>query len=332
MNPLTRSLQQPWRPAAQVALVYAVVGMAWILGSDRLALLIAQGDPATLSEIQQYKGLFFVAMSSILIFLLVYAEHRRLARAQRALSLREHELRQAQKMEAVGLLAGGVAHDFNNVLQVIHGHAELALDDAGTDPRSRASLKEIAGASQRGARLVSQLLAFSRRQILEPADIDLNDVVGSLLELIRRTLGADVRVEFTPDRSLAPLHADRGQLEQVLLNLCLNARDAMPGGGVLTVTTQAVTFGAAADDLPPWARPGRFALLRVADTGCGMDADTLTRIWEPFFTTKEPGKGTGLGLSTAHGIIHQHQGLVHVESERGRGTTFSIYLPIRPPA
>jgi PAS domain S-box-containing protein len=239
----------------------------------------------------------------------------------------EAQLRQAQKMEAVGQLAGGVAHDFNNLLQVINGYSEMVLDDLPADHPSRRFLEEVASAGGRAARLVGQLLAFSRRQVLEPEQLDLDDVVGDLLGMAQRTLGEHIRVVWRPAGDLGPVTADRGQLEQVLMNLWINARDAMPGGGELMITTAATLLDAAYCRRHALARPGPYVSLTIGDTGTGMDPAVVDRIWEPFFTTKPPGKGTGLGLSTVYGIVRQHGGMIHLDSEPGRGTTFTILLP-----
>ncbi len=239
----------------------------------------------------------------------------------------EAQLLQAQKMEAVGQLAGGVAHDFNNLLQVINGYAEMALEGLDAHHPAHASVGEVVGAGTRAARLVAQLLAFSRRQVIVPEDLDLDEVVGRALDLVRRSLGEHIRVQWSPQHRLGNVRADRGQMEQVLMNLCLNARDAMPGGGDLVLRTENVVFDAEYRRHHAWARPGRYVGLSVTDTGTGMPPEVLERIWEPFFTTKEPDKGTGLGLSTVYGIIRQHEGLVHVDSEPGRGTTLAVYLP-----
>ena len=241
--------------------------------------------------------------------------------------LMEEQLRQAQKMEAVGQLAGGVAHDFNNLLQVISGFAEMALISLNADHPARANIEQVISAGERAAGLVGQLLAFSRRQVLRPEDLDLNEVVRSALRMIERTLGEHIRIEFAAGDDLGTVHADRGQLEQVLMNLCINARDAMPGGGVLELATEDVCINAAFCDQHAWAREGRFVKLVVSDSGVGMGPVTLDRVWEPFFTTKEPGKGTGLGLATVYGIVRQHDGLVHTESAPGTGTTFEIFVP-----
>ncbi len=240
----------------------------------------------------------------------------------------EAQLVQAQKMEAIGQLAGGVAHDFNNILQAINGYTELAQGDLEPGHPARDSLNEIGKAGTRAAKLVGQLLAFSRRTILEPAHLDLNEVVGNLLGMLERVIGEHIRLDLIPGHHLGTVHADRTMLEQVLLNLCVNARDAMPNGGRLTLETENVTFDSEYCERNPWARPGRYLLLSVTDTGCGMDALTLERIFEPFFSTKGPGKGTGLGLSMVYGIVRQHEGMVRAYSEVGKGTTFKVYLPV----
>jgi two-component system, cell cycle sensor histidine kinase and response regulator CckA len=238
------------------------------------------------------------------------------------------QLRQAQKMEAVGQLAGGVAHDFNNLLQVINGHAEMLLSELPKTDAARTSAADIAEAGKRAATLVSQLLAFSRRQVLKLENLDLNSVVGGFLKMIERVIGEHVRINFVPGFRLGSVHADRGQIEQVIMNLCVNARDAMPEGGQLTIETQNVVIDQEYCALHSWASPGRYVLLSVTDTGHGMDAETRERIWEPFFTTKEIGHGTGLGLSTVYGIVRQHDGMIQVYSEPDKGTLFKVYFPM----
>jgi len=240
----------------------------------------------------------------------------------------EAQLLQAQKMEAVGQLAGGVAHDFNNLLQVINGYAEMALEGLPEHDPAHPCVREVVQAGGRAARLVAQLLAFSRRQVIDPADLDLNDVVAGMLDLVRRSLGERIAVEWLPGHQLGTVRADRVQVEQVLMNLCINARDAMPEGGRLTIETENVRLDGEYCRHETWAQPGRYVLLSVTDSGLGMSEAVLQHIWEPFFTTKEPGKGTGLGLSTVYGIVRQHDGLVHVYSEPDQGTTVKIYLPL----
>jgi PAS domain S-box-containing protein len=239
----------------------------------------------------------------------------------------EDQLRQAQKMEAVGRLAGGIAHDFNNLLSVILGQAELMLSKAGTADTWRRRLEQLRHAAQSGAALTRQLLAFSRRQVLEPKVLDLNQVVRGTEDLLRRVIGEDVELVATLAPDLGSVRADPGQIEQVLMNLAVNARDAMPQGGRLTIETANVDLDEAFVRQHRGAAPGPHVVLSVSDTGCGMDAETLAHVFEPFFTTKPEGKGTGLGLSTVYGIIEQSGGSIRVSSEAGRGTSFRCYLP-----
>ena len=242
----------------------------------------------------------------------------------------EQKLRQSQKMEAVGQLAGGIAHDFNNLLTAINVHAELLLPAlAEGDPR-RAEVEEIHRAADRAAGLTHQLLAYSRRQVLQPKVLDLNTIVYGAETLVRRVIGEDIRVVTRLARTLGAVRADPGQIEQVILNLALNARDAMPEGGILTLATQDRTFDPTTVTFTAeqsTAGPGPYVELTVTDTGVGMDAETRTHVFEPFFTTKEVGRGTGLGLSTVYGIVKQSGGFIWVESEPGRGASFHVALP-----
>jgi len=242
---------------------------------------------------------------------------------QRAL---EAQLLHAQKMDAVGQLAGGVAHDFNNLIQAILGNVYFALR-AGPDSAMRSYLTDIEAASLRAASLTKQLLAFGRRSPLTVAPVDLNGVVRELMQLLRRVIPGNIKIDFIADPQLALVEADRGQLEQVLMNLCLNARDAMPSGGQINITTETLLVDESHGEARPWLRPGQWVLVTVNDTGVGMLAEVRERIFEPFFTTKAPGEGSGLGLAVAYGIIEQHNGLIDVSSEPGRGTTFRLYLP-----
>src|SRR6478752_7655632 len=238
----------------------------------------------------------------------------------------EQQLRQAQKMEAIGRLAGGIAHDFNNLLMVISGYSEFLLERLGAEPHLRGPAQEIASASERASSLTRQLLAFSRKQMLAPRIVNLNDIATENLKMLTRMIGEDVDLVLSPGKSLWPVRADAGQIEQVIMNLAVNARDAMPTGGKLTIETCNVTLGEEEARHHAPLRPGDYVTIQVSDTGVGMDAETQSHIFEPFFTTKGP-KGTGLGLSTVYGIIKQSLGYIWVESEVGRGTTFKIYLP-----
>ena len=254
----------------------------------------------------------------------------------------EEQLRQAQKMETVGRLAGGVAHDFNNLLTAILGYSDFVQAALPPDDPVQRDVAEIVRAAERAARLTAQLLAFSRRQVMQFRPLDLNELVLDMGRMLRRVVGEDIELAVLPVAERGQVNADRSQLEQVLINLAVNARDAMPDGGKLTIRTADVTLpdphssarqgpaqrvapliGGAEEPLPA----GHYVLLSVADTGCGMDAEVMSHLFEPFFTTKEVGKGTGLGLATVYGIVKQHGGDIQVRSEPGRGTTFDIYLP-----
>jgi hypothetical protein len=239
----------------------------------------------------------------------------------------EERLRQSQKMEAVGRLAGGIAHDFNNLLTIILGYSQILKDGLQAEGRLADSTGQIKSAAERAAGITRQLLAFSRKQVLSPRVINLNDIVLNLDSLLRRLIGEDIEVLTVPATDLGTVKADPGQIEQVVMNLALNSRDAMPRGGKLTLeTSNAVLDETYAREHQP-VEPGRYVMLAVSDTGTGMSAETLTRIFEPFYTTKEVGKGTGLGLSMVYGIVKQSGGYIWVYSEPNQGTTFKIYLP-----
>jgi two-component system cell cycle sensor histidine kinase/response regulator CckA len=248
-------------------------------------------------------------------------------RAEDALRQSQEQFRQAQKMEAVGRLAGGVAHDFNNLLSAILSYSEMVLDDLPADHASREDVEQIRQAGNRAAELTHQLLAFSRRQLLQLRIIDLNAVVASVDRMLRRVIGEDIELRTVLSPSLGHTKADAGQLEQVLINLAVNARDAMPTGGILTITTANAEVGGRRVAGWPQVQPGGYVTLSVRDTGTGMSREVQERIFEPFFTTKGPGHGTGLGLSTVYGIVAQSGGQVFVTSEPGAGSTFTIYLP-----
>ncbi len=238
----------------------------------------------------------------------------------------EEQYRQAQKMEAVGRLAGGVAHDFNNLLTIITGYTNLLLDST-SDKTWRKDVEQIQKAAQRATTLVRQLLAFSRKQVLQPTVLDLNQVVVEVEKMFQRLIGEDIEIVAELEATLGWVKADPGQLEQVVINLAVNGRDAMPNGGIFMLATANVDLDEADKNRPVNLAPGPYVLLVVSNTGVGMTAEVQAHLFEPFFTTKEPGKGTGLGLATAYGIIKQSGGEITVESKPGQGTTFKIYLP-----
>ena len=239
----------------------------------------------------------------------------------------EQQLRQAQKMEAVGRLAGGVAHDFNNMLGVILGHAELALDQLDSEHFLFGNLQEIRTAAERSVELTRQLLAFARKQTAAPEVLDLDQTVLGMLKMLRRLIGEDIDLAWAPGAGMWPVKVDPSQVDQILANLCVNARDAIAGVGTITIETHQATLDEDYCGYHPGFRPGEYVLLEVTDNGSGMDREALDRLFEPFFTTKELGKGTGLGLATVYGIVRQNNGFINVYSEPGHGTTFKIYLP-----
>jgi len=296
---LDRAVSQPTATATAEYRFRHVDG-AWIdleaVGNNRLA------DPSVVGIVVNARNL---------------TERRRL----------EAQLRQSQKMEAIGNLAGGIAHDFNNLLTIIIGHTHLMLQRLGADRPGREEWELIRDTADRGAALIRQLLVFSRQQVVQPVVLDLNSVVEGIGGLLQRLLGEHIELLMAPAPDLGRVRADPGHIEQVIVNLAVNARDAMPDGGRLTIETANVELDAEYARRHVGASVGPHVMLAVSDTGSGMDADTQSRMFEPFFTTKEPGKGTGLGLSTVYGIVQQCGGTVWVYSEVGHGTTFKIYLP-----
>jgi signal transduction histidine kinase/ActR/RegA family two-component response regulator len=254
-------------------------------------------------------------------------QHRALQREVAAREKLEDQLRHAQKLEAVGTLAGGVAHDFNNLLSVINGYAAMALTELPEGHCAREELQEILAAGGRAAILTRQLLAFGRRQVLRPEVMDLNEVVAGIEKMLRRLIPEDIELVTLRAPGLRRSRIDPGQLEQALVNLVVNARDAMPEGGRIEISTADVSLPEGDARLDPQARPGSYVRLSVKDDGAGMDEDTRARCFEPFFTTKAPGQGTGLGLSTVYGIVSQSRGFVRVESQPGAGATFELYFP-----
>jgi signal transduction histidine kinase/CheY-like chemotaxis protein len=239
----------------------------------------------------------------------------------------ENQLRHAQKMDAVGRLAGGIAHDFNNLLMVIRGRSELLARRVGADSPLRRHVDLVRETAERAAVLTQQLLTFSRKQVIQPKLVSLNEVVAGVAAMLRRLIGEHIELVVTPDPNLGRTRADQGQLEQAIMNLAVNARDAMPAGGRLALATANAELREDFARTHPGARAGSYVMLSVQDTGVGMDAETKAHLFEPFFTTKEPGKGTGLGLATVYGVVKQHAGYVTVDTREGAGTTFALYLP-----
>ncbi len=242
----------------------------------------------------------------------------------------EAQLRQAQKMESIGQLAAGIAHDFNNMLTVIQGHSGLLLAKPGLGQQLTSPAQAIFFAAERAASLTRQLLMFSRKNVLQPQALDLREIVTNMAKMLQRLLGETITLGFQPPPTIPVVQGDPGMVEQILMNLAVNARDAMPKGGTLAISIQPVELSQSNLYFHPQGRLGSFVCLRVSDTGSGMDAATMARIFEPFFTTKEPGKGTGLGLATVYGIVKQHEGWIEVTSQPGHGSAFSVFFPATP--
>ncbi|HLP76054.1 MAG TPA: response regulator [Candidatus Paceibacterota bacterium] len=240
----------------------------------------------------------------------------------------EDALRQAQKMEALGQLAGGVAHDFNNLLTVIRGYAQCLIVDGQQSVMALEALSQIDAAAERAANLTSQMLLFSRKKRLRPEFLNVNEIVPQLGKMLRRLIGEDIAMEFECSSTVLTIHADRAMVEQIVMNLVVNSRDAMPGGGRIKISAEEAIITDEMARCCPKARAGKFACITVTDSGHGIAPESLPHLFEPFFTTKEPGKGTGLGLATVYGVVKQHDGWIDVKSEPGRGATFKIYLPI----
>jgi PAS domain S-box-containing protein len=279
-------------------------------------LTLRNGDVVTLEDSSSFVGLRGQPPMLLGLFRDVTAQKRL-----------EEQLRQSQKMEAIGQLAGGVAHDFNNLLTVIHGHASLLVASGALTGVAARSAQQISQAADRAATLTRQLLAFGRRQLMQPRQLDMNQVVANMTKMLGRILGEDIALQVNYSPQPARVQADAGMMEQVLLNLAVNSRDAMPKGGLLAIRISALELEARRLAQHAEGRAGQFVCLSVIDMGCGIPVENLRRIFEPFFTTKEVGKGTGLGLATVYGIVKQHQGWIEVESEPGKGATFRVFLP-----
>jgi two-component system, cell cycle sensor histidine kinase and response regulator CckA len=296
-------------------------------GSDAPFIFVSgtMGEDAAVAALKDGAQDFLVKTNLKRLVPAVQRELREAEERRQRKRLEQHVL-QLQKFEAIGRLAGGVAHDFNNLLGVILGQSEILLDRPHDEAMTH-GLEMIRESARRGASLTRQLLAFGRRQVLEPKVLSLNAVLADVERLLQRVIGEDIELVFQTDAKIGSVAADPGQLEQVVVNLATNARDAMPRGGRLTIATASADLDEAYMDRRIVVRPGQYVQLVVSDTGCGMDKETQSRIFEPFFTTKEQGKGTGLGLATVYGIVKQSGGNIWVYSEPGHGTTFKIYLP-----
>jgi signal transduction histidine kinase len=322
------------RAAFIVAALSTLSGLILVFAEARGFLPPPPGE-YTPGVVWAAQAVWFV-LAAVLLYLATSSIKEALGRArdelterkqvEQALFRAEEQLRQSQKMEAVGRLASGVAHDFNNLLTPIIGHSQFILERLDPNDPVRKNLIEISRAADRAASLTKQLLALSRRQVLQPKVVNINSVIADMEEMLRRLVGEDLDFIVTMDPRLGPVRADPSQIQQVVMNLVVNARDAMPRGGRLTIATANICIDDASDPLPG-VSPGPYVELGISDDGCGMDSETQSRIFEPFFTTKAHGKGTGLGLSTVYGIVKQNGGHIWVYSEPGLGSTFKLFLP-----
>jgi two-component system cell cycle sensor histidine kinase/response regulator CckA len=305
-----------------------------LLTTDRIPIVVltAEGNDTLADQALEHGAQDYIVKSrtdaELVMRSVRYARER--AEWQREARRHEGELLQVQKMEAIGRLAGGVAHDFNNVLTAIFGYSDLLLEQFTDDDPRRADVQEIRRSAERAAALTHQLLAFSRKQLMQPRVLDLNEVIANLEKLLTRLIGEDVTLNIRAQDDLWHVRADPSQMEQVLMNLAANARDAMPEGGGITVETANVELEGLVDSSRPGLQPGAYVTMTVTDTGTGVPESIRSLMFEPFFTTKEQGKGTGLGLATVYGIVKQTGGSVYVDSEEGAGTRFVVYLPRVP--